>query len=150
MSNFMPESLNDMEVRIRSYIDSKVPPDMLYAFDFVEGWDCSDNKAGLLLEQNAEFYMFEIGVERTGRAGPSWVSPGRGWGTLDLSIFTKGCRDKVKYSRLLEIVAGWFMDDTVDGIRFRSFLPTPPAPVNGFTSYNGVINFEFEIAYNRS
>lgn len=150
MTDFMPESIADMEVRIRSYIDSKVTPDMLYAFDFIEGWDCGAREVGLLLEQNDEFYMFETSLNRTGRAGPSWVSPGRGWGTLDISIFTKQPRDKVKYTRLLEIVAGWFMDDTVDGIRFRSFLPTPPAPVNGFTSYNGVINFEFEIAYNRS
>lgn len=150
MTDFMPESLTDMEVRLRTYIDSRVPAGMLYAYDFVEGWDCSDANAGLLMEQNADFYMFETSMDRTGRAGPSWVSPGKGWGTLDLSIFTKAQRDKVKYLRLLEAVAGWFMDDTVNGIRFRSFLPTPPAPVNGFTSYNGVINFEFEIAYNRS
>lgn len=150
MSNFMLASLTDLEVRLRKYVDSKVTPDMLYAFDFVEGWDCSENNAGQLMDQNADFYMFEANLDNTGRAGPSWVSPGRAWGQLDLSIFTKAPRDKVKYSRLLEAVAGWFMDDTVDGIRFRSFLPTPPAPVNGFTSYNGVINFEFEIAYNRS
>lgn len=150
MTDFMPESLTDMEVRLRSYIDSKVTPQMLYAFDFVEGWDCSQNEAGLLIEQNLDFYMFETVIDRTGRAGPSWVSPGRAWGALDISIFTKAPRDKVKYTRLLEEVAGWFMDETVDGIRFRSYLPTPPAPVNGFTSYNGVINFQFEIAYNRS
>lgn len=150
MTDFMPESLTDMEIRLRTYIDSKVPPEMLYAYDFIEGLDCSDNNVGLLMEQNAEFYMFETSISGTGRAGPSWVSPGRAAGTLDISIFTKAPRDKVKYSRLLETVAGWFMDDTVNGIRFRSYLPTPPAPVNGFTSYNGVINFEFEIAYNRS
>lgn len=150
MSNFMLSSTTDLEVRLRKYVDSKVTPEMLYAFDFVEGWDCSENNAGVLLEQDKEFFMFEASFDRTDRAGPSWVSPGRAWGTLDLSIFTKAPRDKVKYARRLEAVAGWFMDETVDGIRFRSFLPTPPAPVNGFTSYNGVINFEFEIAYNRS
>lgn len=150
MTDFAPTSITDMEVRLRTYIDSKVTPDMLYAFDFVEGWDCSNNNAGLLMEQNADFYMFETSLDRTGRAGPSWVSPGRGWGTLDIAIFTKQPRDKVTYSKALETIAGWFIDETVNGIRFRSYLPTPPAPVNGFTSYNGVINFEFEIAYNRS
>lgn len=150
MTDFAPTSINDMEVRLRSYIDSKVSPGQLYAFDFLEGWDCSDNKVGLLMEQNEDFHMFEISLDRTGRAGPSWVSPGRGWGTLDLSIFTKCRGNKVKYSKDLEIIAGWFMDETVNGIRFRSYLPTPPAPVNGFTSHNGVINFDFEIAYNRS
>lgn len=148
--NTMLSSLTELEVRVRNYVVSKVSPEMLYAFDFVEGQDLSDNDAGVLLEQDADFWMFELDVQGTGRAGPSRVSPRRVRGALDISIFTKSPRDKVKFNTLLEGVANWFQDETVDGIRFRTFLPTPAVPMHGFTSYNGVINFEFEIALSRS
>lgn len=148
--NTMLSSLTDLEARVRDYILTKVTPEMLYAFDFVEGQDLSENDAGVLLEQNQDFWLFELNIVRTGRAGPSRVSPRRAWGELDIAIFTKAPRDKVKFNTLLEGVANWFQDETVDGIRFRTFLPTSTVPMHGFTSYNGVINFEFEIALSRS
>ncbi|QYW06471.1 hypothetical protein uan_059 [Pseudomonas phage UAntarctica] len=148
--NTMLSSLTEVETRVRSYIRSKVTPEMLYAFDFVEGLDLSDNDAGVLLEQDKDFWMMEITIERTGRAGPSRVSPRRVQATLDIAIFTKAPRDKVKFNTLLEGVANWFQDETVDGMRFRTYLPTSTVPMHGFTSYNGVINFDFEIALSRS
>lgn len=146
LENTQLNSLTELEVRVRTYVDSLVPPEMRYAYELAEGMDLSDNKAGELMEQNADFYLFELGIETTGLAGPSDVSPGRAWGTLDLSLFTKSPRDKVKYSGRLEVVANWFQRKTIAGIRFRTFTPTTPVPIHGFTSYNGVINFEFEIA----
>lgn len=148
--NTMLSSLTELEVRVRNYIASKVTPEMLYAFDFIEGLDLSDNDEGVLLEQDSDFWMFELDIQRTRRAGPSRVSPRKVYGSLDIAIFTKAPRDKVKFNTLLEGVANWFQDETVDGIRFRTYLPTPPVPMHGFTSYNGVINFEFEIALSRS
>jgi hypothetical protein len=48
----------------------------------------------------------------------------------------------------MEAVANWFQDQTISGIRFRGYLPTPAIPLHGFTAYNGVINLEFEITLN--
>jgi len=150
MSDFMLESLSDLDVRFREYVRTKVDPDMLYAYDFIEGADLSDNDVGVLLEQDEEFWLFELVIERTGRAGPSQVAPRKVFGSLDLSLFTKAPRDKVKYGRKVEAVANWFQDQTINGIRFRTFEPVPPAPLHGFTAYGGVTNIEFEIYVQRS
>jgi hypothetical protein len=148
--NSMLSSMTEVEDRVRTYFETKVTPEMLFAYVFAEGLDLSDNHAGVLLEQDSDFWLVEVNIEQAGRAGPGRNSPRRYWGSLDLAIFTKSPPDKVEFYSKLEAVADWFQDETVDGIRFRTFLPTSTVPVHGFMSYNGVINFEFEIALSRS
>lgn len=143
--NTQSDSLKDGEIRIRNYVHGKVTSDMLYAFDFTEGTDVSVNEVGVLLEQDQDFWLFEPRIARTGRAGPSWVSPRRAYGELDVTLFTKAPRDKVKFTGKVESVADWFQDQTISGIRFRTFTPTDPVAMHGFTAYSGVINYEFEI-----
>lgn len=140
----MPESMVAAEKLFRDYVFTKCSNDMRYAFDFTEGLDVSSNAAGCLLEQDNDFWLFEWNIDNVGRAGPSRASPRRYWGALDVSVFTKAPRDKVKFTGLVEGVANWFQDETVSGIRFRTFLPNPAAPLKGFTTYSGVINFDFE------
>lgn len=144
--NTQLSSLTDLEVRFRNYVDGKVPSALLYAYNLEEGLDLSVNKAGDLFKQNKDFVLLELTIDRVRRAGPSRVSPTRVWGTLDLSIFTKGLRDKVKFAGQLEGMANWFQNETISGIRFREYEPSSVVPSHGFTSYNGMINFEFEIA----
>lgn len=143
--NTQLESLTQLEHRFRSYVDDKVSPELLYAYNLEEGLDLSTNRAGQLFQQNKDFCLFELSIDRVRRAGPSRVSPTRVWGTLDLSIFTKAQRDKVKFAGQLEGMANWFQNETISGIRFRDYEPTSVVPSHGFTSYNGMINFEFEI-----
>lgn len=150
MTDFMLASLTDLDVRFRNWLRTQVTPDMLYGYDFVEGLDVSVNDAGVLLEQDKDFWLFELNIEDTRRAGPSQVAPRRIAGSLDVSLFTKAPRDKVKYGRKVDTVAEWFQDRTVDGIRFRTFTPVPPAALHGFTAYGGVTNIEFEIYVQRS
>jgi hypothetical protein len=150
MSNFMLGSLTELDTRVRDFLRTKVTPDMLYGYDFVEGLDVSVNDAGALLEQDKDFWLFELNVDQVGRAGPSQVAPRRVQGSLDISLFTKAPRDKVKYGRKVEAVANWFQDQTINGIRFRTFVPVAPAPLQGFTAYGGVTNIEFEIYVQRS
>lgn len=150
MSDFMLASLTDLDVRFRDWLATKVTPDMLFGYEFIEGLDVSVNDAGVLLEQDNDFWLFELNVDRTGRAGPSQVAPRKVFGSLDISLFTKSPRDKVKYGRKVEAVADWFQDQTISGIRFRTFAPVPPAPLHGFTAYGGVTNIEFEIYVQRS
>lgn len=150
MSNFMLGSLTELDTRFRDWLLTKVTPDMRYGYDFVEGLDVSVNDAGVLLQQDNDFWLFELDIDGVGRAGPSQVAPRRVSGRLDVSLFTKGPRDKVKYGRKVEAVANWFQDQTINGIRFRTFTPVPPAPLHGFTAYGGVTNIEFEIYVQRS
>lgn len=147
--NTMLSSMTEVEERIRNYVHSKVTPEMLYAFDLTECEDTSDNGAGVLVEQNKDFWLFEIVIDNGKRAGPGQHSPRRYYGSLDLAFFTKAARDKVKFTRMLEDVANWFQDQTIDGIRLRTFIPSSTVPIHGFTAYNGVINLEFEINLSR-
>ena len=140
----MPESMVAAEKLFRDYVFTKVSSNMLYAFDFTEGGDVSLNDAGALLEQDADFWLFEWYIDEVRRAGPGRNSPRRYWGSLDVSVFTKAPPDKVKFGSQVETVANWFQDTTIHGIRFRTFLPSPSSPLAGFTSYSGVINFDFE------
>lgn len=150
MTDFMLDSLTDLDVRFRDYLATKVTPDMRFGYDFVEGLDVSVNDAGVLLEQDGDFWLFELNISDTGRAGVSQQAARRVVGSLDISLFTKSPRDKVKYGRKVEAVADWFQDQTISGIRFRTFAPVPPAPLHGFTAYGGVTNMVFEIYVQRS
>lgn len=147
--NTMLSSATDLEARIRDFVVEKAGPTMLYAFDITEAVDLGDQGAGDLFEQDQDFFLFETVFDKASRAGPGWTSPRRYWGTMDLTLFTKAPRDKVRFSLELERVADWFQDATINGIRFRSFLPTSTVAINGFTAYTGVINFEFEISLTR-
>ncbi|AUM59612.1 hypothetical protein HOS55_gp010 [Pseudomonas phage PMBT3] len=150
MTDFMLGSLTELDTRFRNWLRTKVTPDMLYGYDFTEGLDVSANDAGVLLEQNNDFWLFELSIQDVGRAGPSQVAPRRVEASLDVSLFTKSPRDKVKYGRKVDTVAEWFQDRTIDGMRFRTFTPVPPAPLHGFTAYGGVTNIMFEIYVQRS
>lgn len=150
MTDFMLASLTELDTRFRDWLRGQVTPDMRYGFDFTEGLDVSVNDAGVLLEQNQDFWLFELNIDDTRRAGPSQVAPRRVLGSLDVSLFTKSPRDKVKYGRKVDTVAEWFQDRTINGIRFRTFTPVPPTPLHGFTAYGGVTNIEFEIYVQRS
>ena len=144
--NTQLSSQTELEIRFRNYVDGKVSPQLRYAYDLAEGLDLSANNSGDLFKQNNDFVLFELGITDVRRAGPSVVSPTKVWGTLDLALFTKATRDKVKFGGELEAFANWFQSETISGIRFREYVPTSVIPLHGFTSYNGVINFEFEIA----
>ncbi|QBJ04564.1 hypothetical protein HOV23_gp010 [Pseudomonas phage Lana] len=150
MTDFMLESLTDLDVRFRDYLATKVTPDMIFGYDFTEGLDVSVNDVGVLLEQDADFWLFELNIDDTGRAGVSQVAARRVLASLDITLFTKAPRDKVKYGRKVEAVADWFQDQTISGIRFRTFAPVPPTPLHGFTAYGGVTNMVFEIYVQRS
>lgn len=146
IANAMCSSLTDAEVRIRKFVASKAAIDQLYAFDLDECQDASLLERGTLLEQNEDFWMFETNIARVMRAGPGQNSPSRVLGELDVTLMTKSARDRVTFEEMVEVVAGWFTNKTIDGIRFRTFVPVRATPLHGFTAYGGTINYQFEIA----
>lgn len=141
----MLESLADFEVAVRDRVFDMAGTGYRFSFEATDAIDASDNDAGALFDQNEDFWLFEADIDDTGRAGPGASSPRRAWGSLSLTLFTKAPVNKVPALRELETVAGWFRDQTVGGIRFRSFLPVQPARIQGFTAYSGVITCAFEL-----
>jgi hypothetical protein len=141
----MLTSMVDLHIRMRDHVFYRAEPDMRFAFDIVDAIDVGDMQAGELFEQNEDFWLFEIEVEDVGRAGPGMNSPKRCSGSLSITLCTKAASNAVPSLASLETVARWFENQTIHGIRFRSFLPVRPAKIQGFTAYSGVMNCDFEI-----
>lgn len=141
----MIESFADFERRVRGMIFSNAPADMKFCFSLEATEDASANAAGPLFEQNDDFLMFEIDVDRVRRAGPGVHSPRRAWGTLTIGLITKTTEDSIGYLEKLEQVAAWFADQTIEGIRFRQFVPRGSSALMGFNSYDCTISCDFEL-----
>lgn len=152
MSNTMLTSMTEVHARVRDHLYAQfdaLMPNALYTFDLDTAIDAGNGDAGPLLAQDDDFWLFELHIERGRRAGPSEVSPRRYTGELDVAFFTKAPRDTVRHTGTLEAVANWLQDQTINGVRFRTFIPVAPVSIHGFTSYSGVINFGFEINLTR-
>lgn len=140
----------DFLTRTRDVVFANAPANMLFTFDQDEFVDMSAQQAGPLLRQDNDFWLFETEIDDTRRAGPSMVSPTRCYGSLLIKLYSKRPRDEVRGLRALEEVADWFADRTIQGIRFRTFLPLTTGKESGFTSYRGVITTDFEIRPKRT
>lgn len=137
-----PEAL----VRVQDIVFENAPPDLRFSFETFSGRDYSANATpGSLFDQNYDFAVFEAAVDTIRRAGPSKVSPTRGWGVLSISLHTKDQDSDIAHMRALDVFSAWFAEKTVKDIRFRTFIPSSTARVMGFLSFSGVLSFEFEI-----
>lgn len=135
----------DGEIAIRDTVFEMAPADLRFCFGLVDDTDAGSGAAGPLFKQNKEFCLFEAQIDDVGRAGPSVASPTRCFGSLAISVLSKDSAKEITNRRFLEQVSGWFTEKTIRGIRFRTFQPVSPTRLMGFTSYTGVINFDFEI-----
>lgn len=141
----MLESIADLHVRTRDIVFSRAPSDLLFAFDIQDSVDAGASSAGPLFEQNEDFWLFELDIIDTGRAGPGKQSPRRCWASLSISYLTKRHGNVISGLRKLEEVAAWFRNQNISDVRFRDFLPVSPARIQGFTAHSGVINCDFEL-----
>lgn len=142
----MIQSFVEFEKSFRSYVFSRVSVNDLFAFSVANPTDASDNQAGELFLQDQDFLLFETEIYSTRRAGPSTSAPRRARGTLTIGVVTKGLDNEIASLGRLEEVAEWFGDSTVGEVRYREFFPTGPSPLRGFTSYDGAIDFDFDLA----
>ena len=141
----MKASITEAMIHCREAVFDSVGPGTRFAFGLADDTDVGDMAAGPLFKQDNDFFLFEFDVDTTRRAGPGVNSPTRCWGTLAISLQTKDQGREIRFMRQLEQVASWFAEKTVRDIRFRTFTPLPRSRLIGFTSYQGVINFDFEI-----
>lgn len=139
----MKMSVVDLEIAIR---------DKIFALGIVEPFTFNDetmedNSAkglGNLLTQDEAFFSLTNEILNSRRVGPSRVSPTRYYGSFYITYLTKS-PSPVRDFRRLESMANEFSEKTVNGIRFRTFTPYTPSKDSGFTSYKGVIDFDFEL-----
>lgn len=139
----MKLSITDLHAVIRRHTAVEIL-DLPFSFDDEVIEDASKFGLGELFLQEKPFLILSSVILSSRRAGPSKVSPSRYRGELYITYLTKE-PSTLKDARLLEGVANKFAEQTIDGIRFRTYTPYPLSKDNGFTSYRGVIDFDFEI-----
>lgn len=142
----MLQSMTDSLAFIREIVFEQVAAGTRFSFSFTDDQDVGDLHSGPLFDQNEDFFLFEAEVVDTKRAGASSISPTRCYGELAISLLTKNGTREIPNKRQLEEVSNWFAEKTIRGIRFRTFTPLSTAKVMGFTSYSGVLNFDFDIS----
>lgn len=136
-------SITDAEVTIRDTV-AAMGLTQPYTFDLNTFEDNSANGLGNLMEQNEPFFVFSSEVVDTKRTGPSIQAATRLYCDLLISYYTKEPVLLIDL-KLTEQVAGNFAEKTLQDVRFRTFTPYPPGVRNGFTKYDGVIDYQFEL-----
>ena len=124
----------------RAYEKSEIP----FTLDTNDYKDYTGEHRGDLFKQNGPFLIFAPTISSTRRVGPTITAPTRHYGSLYFTYLTKD-PDLFTDHKLLESVAEWFSEQTIEGVRFRTFTPLPVSKANGFTAYDGVIHFDFEL-----
>lgn len=139
----MKLSITDAEVVVRNKALEKLAEDDLVTFDILTMADVKTG-TGDLTKQDQPFFQFHVQFNNSRRVGPGRSSPTRYYADLYFSYFTKE-PNYLRDVKLQEEVANWFAEQTIDGVRFRTFTPYPKSKDNGFTQYLGVIDFDFEL-----
>lgn len=141
----MYDSITEVRRAIREIVFANLLADDSVCFDLEITDDAGPVGRGDLFEQDHEFFMVETVIDETRPAGPGVTSPTRVWGAVDLRFLTKSGLDELGAHQRLEDVGGWFADKTIEGIRFRQFLPTDKGRLLGFIRYAATVPFECEI-----
>lgn len=122
---------------------SDLPEDLRFTFDIETFGDFYGDFPDLY-KQNFPFLVFEPEILNSGRIGPARETATRYWCDLHISLLTKA-PDRISDLEVMEQVAKWFQEQTLEGVRFRTYTPYPTRKDNGFTAYPGVISYDFEI-----
>lgn len=120
-----------------------LPNNLKYTFD-TETYESFYGDAPDLYKQNYPFLVIESEILNSARIGPAKETATRYWCDLHITFLTKD-DDRITSLEVMEQVATWFQEQTLEGVRFRTYTPYPTRKDNGFTAYPGVISYDFEI-----
>jgi hypothetical protein len=137
------DSIVDAEIAIRNRV-FEVMLTEAFSFNRDTFEDASQHGLGDLIQQNQEFWVFQTILEDSYRVGPSLGAPTRYEGTLEVALYTKN-PSAIADQRKMEWVTDKFSEQTLSGVRFRTFFPYKANMERGFTAYKGVIHFDFEL-----
>lgn len=138
------QNVSDIHRVIRDRVFSNLWPDTGISFDLNQAHDAGPEQFGELFNQNKQFMVVEVRIDEVVKSGPGVHSPNRVYGALELSYQTKDRLDMVGANHLLEKAGNWFAQKTIDGVRFREFIPTGSGHDMGFQFYSGTVIFEYE------
>ena len=138
------ENVNDIHRVVRTEIFALMPAEGRICFSYLVPEDAGPAGLGDLFEQDLDFLMVEVNIDKVRRAGPSVVSPRRAWGHLELALHSKDRLNTYILATRLEAIADHFREETLQGVRFRDFTPSGDIRDRGFSAATGVIPFDFE------
>lgn len=129
---------------VRSVVFDHLPAGQGICFSLYRPEDAGPLQLGDLFHQDADFMMVEVRIDEVQKSGPGIHSPNRVFGGLEITFHTKDRFDEVGAQQTLEAAGNWFAQETIDGVRFREFVPTGDGRDRGFMMYSGTVVFEFE------
>lgn len=139
-----PESVNAIHRVAREIAFDHLWPGTGICFSLYQAEDAGPGSRGELFHQNADFLMLEVVIDDVRKSGPGVHSPNRVWGGIQLAYHTKDRLDAITPRFRLEEAGNWFSQKTLNGVRFREFVPTGDGRDRGFQWYSATIAFEFE------
>lgn len=136
-------NLVEVKHMIRDQLFDDLPlPRICFSYFIPE--DAGPGMLGDLFEQDKDFLLVEVDIASVGRAGPGRFTQRRAYGSLDLTYYTKDRLDPLGAEKTLEDIADKFQEETVGGVRFKSFTPTGEMRDRGFSAYSGSVPFSFD------
>lgn len=141
----MPLSkVNDIHRVVRDRLFANLWPGTGLCFSIYQPYDAGPEQLGELFSQGAHFLSVEVRIDEVVKAGPGIHSPNRVFGALEISYHSKDRLDMIGAHNLLEQAGNWYAQQTIDGVRFREFVPTGDGRDRGFQFYSGTVVFEYE------
>lgn len=113
-------------------------------FNLTQTMDASPKKAGDLFKQDEDFIMVETIIDDVMKTGPGIYTPNRVIGGIEITLHTKNSLNPDDYQSKLEDIGMWFAQKTIEGVRFREFVPTGDGRDGGFNTFSSSIAFQFE------
>lgn len=141
----MLDNITEVRRVIRKRVLDNLGGEDAVCFTLDESTDAGPNQRGDLFDQNKPFYMVEIEIDEVVATGPGSHAWRRVMARVDLAYLTKDRLDDLNSHARLEAAGGWFADQTLDGIRFRNFVPIDEGRFLGFQRYTATVPFECEI-----
>lgn len=137
------KNLVEVEHVVRDLLFADLPIERI-CFSYFVPEDAGPTMAGDLFEQNKDFLLVEVDTAQVGRVGPGRFTQRRAYGGVDLVYYTKERLDPLGAKTRLENIADRFQEETLNGVRFRSYTPTGEMRDRGFSAYSGTIAFSFD------
>lgn len=136
--------VNDIHVQVRTQVFANLWAGVGVCFSYYQAEDAGPAGLGDLFLQNDDFLMVEVIIDQVVKSGPGIHSPNRVFGAIELTLLSKDRLDMVGAQRRLEEAGDWFAQETIDGVRYREFIPTGDGRDRGFQSHAGTVAFEYE------
>lgn len=139
-----PKKVSDIRRMVRDRLFANLWPGTGLCFSLYKTKDAGPNQLGELFHQDQPFLMVEVRIDDVTSASPGSHTPRRVLGALEITYHSKSSLDATGAHHLLEQSGNWFAQDTIEGVRFREFIPTGTGRDQGFQFYSGTIVFEYK------